>query len=145
MSSSQTHPQSLGFLLKRAQHAFRTRVDNALRPLGLTAPQFAVLAAIDRVAGISNAALARLAFVTPQTMQGILVNLERDGLLVRSPDRHHGRILGNALTDGGKQVLEQARHSVDDIERLIGEAVGADEAPAFAAMLSRCAERLGDG
>jgi predicted Holliday junction resolvase-like endonuclease len=35
------------------------------------------MAAVAAVAGISNAELARVAFVTPQTMQGILANLER--------------------------------------------------------------------
>ena len=35
----------VGYALKRAQHALRTRMDEALRPLGLTAPQYAVTGA----------------------------------------------------------------------------------------------------
>jgi hypothetical protein len=30
-----------GYVLKRAQHALRISLDNALRPLGLTTPQYA--------------------------------------------------------------------------------------------------------
>lgn len=59
-------------------------MDEALRSLGLTAPQYAVLSAVELEAGISNARLARAAFVTPQTVQGILANLERQGLLIVS-------------------------------------------------------------
>jgi len=44
-------------------------------------PQNAVLLEIAGNPRVSNADLARAAFVTPQTMQGILVNLEREGLI----------------------------------------------------------------
>jgi len=142
MPSTDPAAQSLGFLLKRAQHTFRTRVDDTLRPLDLTAPQFAVLSAVETVAGISNAELARLAFVTPQTMQGILANLERSGLLTRSPHPQHGRILCSALTEQGRQVLGQARKRVQEIERLLADAIGPEYQADFADMLSRCADRL---
>src|SRR5277367_4602784 len=62
----------LGYALKRAQHALRVRMDEVLRPLGLTTAQYAVICVIEQEAGISNAGLARAAFVTPQTMTGIL-------------------------------------------------------------------------
>ncbi len=73
-------------------------MDEALRPIMLTTPQYAVLCAVEAEAGLSNARLARAAFVTAQTMQGVLVNLERDGLLERRPDPAHGRILRSELT-----------------------------------------------
>jgi DNA-binding MarR family transcriptional regulator len=77
--SSTDMPESvarrLGYALKRAQHMLRLRMDEELRPLSLTTPQYAVLCAIDAEAGISNARLARAAFVTAQTMQGVLSNM----------------------------------------------------------------------
>ena len=142
MSSTGFPEQRLSFLLKRAQHTFRTRVDDALRPLELTAPQFAVLTAVDTVAGISNAELARVAFVTPQTMQGILANLERAGLLTRSPHPQHGRILCSALTKQGRRVLGEAGQRVQEIEHLLIAAVGTENVATFADMLSRCASGL---
>ncbi len=131
-----------GYLLKRAQHAFRTRIDDALRPLGLTAPQYAVLSAVDAIAGVSNAELARAAFVTPQAMQGVLANLERDGLLKRTAHPDHGRILRNELTAEGRQALGQARLHVQDIEGLLSQAVGHENAVLFAEALARCADAL---
>ncbi len=142
MSSADIPAPGLAFLLKRAQHAFRTQVDDALRPLELTAPQFAVLNAVNTDTGISNADLARTAFVTPQTMQGILVNLERAGLIIRSPHPRHGRILCSALTDEGRQVLMQARRRVQEVEDVLAEAVGPENAAQFAEALSRCSDRL---
>lgn len=142
MSMTPPPEHRLAYLLKRAQHAFRTHVDDVLRPLNLTAPQFAVLAAVHTDAGISNAELARLAFVTPQTMQGILANLERAGLLTRTPHPRHRRVLCSALTDQGREVYAQARRQVDEIERLLTDAVGSGNADRFADMLSRCADKL---
>ena len=96
---------------------------------GLTAPQFAILNTVNTDAGLSNADLARTAFVTPQTMQGILVNLERARLITRSPHPRHGRILCSALTDQGCQVLMQARRRVQEVEDVFAEAVGPKAQP----------------
>ncbi|MGL3110048.1 MarR family winged helix-turn-helix transcriptional regulator [Bradyrhizobium sp. BR 1432] len=142
MSSRNGKQPGLAFLLKRAQHSFRTRVDDRLRPLKLTAPQFAVLAAVHADAGISNAALARLAFVTPQSMQGILAGLERARLLTRSPDPRHGRILRSTLTEKGRKLFQEARLRVDEVERLIYDSVGAENVALFGDMLARCADGL---
>lgn len=120
MSSSQGMPApvsgALGYSIKLAQHALRLQVDDAIRPLGITAPQFAVLVAVDLDPGISNAALARAAFVTPQSMQGIVANLERGGLMRRSADPQHGRILRSELTRHGRGVLGRAHAVVAEIE-----------------------------
>lgn len=142
MSSDVVPDYRLASLLKRAQHSMRTRIDDALRPLKLTAPQFAVLNAVDVDPGLSNAELARLAFVTAPTMQGILTNLERDGLLARTPHPQHGRILRSELTDRGREVLQRARQQVGEVERLLADALGQEDAARFADMLARCTDRL---
>jgi DNA-binding MarR family transcriptional regulator len=131
-----------GYALKRAQHALRTRMDEALRPLGLTTPQYAVLCAIELEAGISNARLARAAFVTPQTMQGILANLHRDGLLSREADPSHGRILRSELTQAGHKNLGKAHRVIADVEAVMTEAVGENEVARLAELLSQCADDL---
>ena len=79
MSTARRVPRSgvdwIGYNLKITQHRLRQRLDAELARLGITAPQNAVLLAVAGNPRISNAELARAAFVTPQTMQGILVNL----------------------------------------------------------------------
>lgn len=132
----------LGYALKRAQHALRVRMDQALRPLELTTPQYAVLSAVEAEAGLSNARLARAAFVTAQTMQGVLANLERDGLLARRPDPTHGRVLRSDLTDLGRTVLSQAHLAVRVVEETMVTSFGKAEASRLALALSKCADDL---
>jgi DNA-binding MarR family transcriptional regulator len=111
--------QRLGYALKRAQHALRSAMDETLRPLGLTSSQYAVLSALELNPGISNAALARAAFVTAQTMQGIVANLEKAALLKRKEDPTHGRILKGLLTRKGENVLSDAHERVARVEGLM--------------------------
>ena len=132
----------LGYALKRAQHALRVSMDNALRPLDLTTPQYAVLSAVEAEPGLSNARLARAAFVTAQSMQGILANLERDGLLDRHPDPHHGRVLMSQLTPIGRKRLTEAHKIVQVVENRMIAVFGVDQAHKVAAQLSRCADAL---
>ncbi len=144
MSNSNPRAPGLAFSLKRAQHAFRTHVDGALRPLGLTAPQFAILDAAATDPGISSAGLARAAFVTPQTMQGILANMIRAGLLRRAASPRNKRVLRTELTEKGHHVLAEARHVVDAIEDRMRTAVGATAVDDLIAALTRCATVLSD-
>jgi DNA-binding MarR family transcriptional regulator len=132
----------LGYALKRAQHALRLRMDEVLRPLNLTTAQYAVMCVIEQEAGISNAGLARAAFVTPQTMTGILANLHRDGLLSREADPCHGRILRSELTPAGKKNLAQAHRAVGELEKILLKTVGRARAANLAELLTQCADDL---
>ncbi len=132
----------VGYVLKRAQHALRIRLDEALLPLALTTPQYSVLSAVELAPGISNATLARAAFVTAQTMQGIVANLERMGLLQRTEDPAHGRIRRGELTRQGHEVLGHAHRLVAAVESRMLSSLSEKEAAALATLLERCAENL---
>lgn len=145
MSSGDAADQAdkrVGYVLKRTQHALRTRMDAALRPLGLTTPQYAVLSTVERAPGISNAALARAAFVTAQSMQGIVANLARDGLIARKADPDHGRILRSLLTAEGRVVLARAHAAVNAVDSAMTAGMSAAETARLAALLARCADNL---
>ena len=132
----------LGYVLKRAQNALRTRMDDALRPLGITAPQYAVLSAIELEPGLSNAALARAAFVTAQTMQGVIANLERDEFIRRSEDPTHGRILKTELTAKGRKTLGQAHAAASAVEQTMIGSLAAPDVASLTELLGRCAANL---
>jgi DNA-binding MarR family transcriptional regulator len=133
---------TIGFALKQAQQALRTRLDSGLREIGLTTPQYAVLAFLEVEAGASNAALARRAFVTPQTMQAILMALERAGLIARIPHPEHGRVQMTELTARGRGALEAASGIVAEAEERLRKASAPFDPQAVAAMLRRLAEAL---
>lgn len=132
----------LGYALKQAQHALRTSMDEVLRPLALTTPQYAVLCAVEAQPGLSNARLARAAFVTAQTMQGVLANLERDGLLERRPDPTHGRVRRSELTAHGRTLLARAHVAVRVVEDRMVASFGDEAAGRIAEALSKCADDL---
>jgi DNA-binding MarR family transcriptional regulator len=130
---------TIGFALKQAQQALRNRMDSGLREIGLTTPQYAVLAFLKIEAGASNAALARRAFVTPQTMQAILAALERSGFIARTPHPEHGRVQNTELTASGREVLESASGIVADAEARLRKAATPLESDVVTAMLMRLA------
>lgn len=132
----------LGYVLKRAQHALRIRMDEALLPLALTTPQYSALSAVELAPGISNAALARAAFVTAQTMQGIVANLERMGLLQRTEDPEHGRIRRGELTQRGNEVLARAHQLVAAVESGMLTSLSERESATLATLLEGCVENL---
>lgn len=133
---------TIGFALKQAQQALRARMDADLRTISLTTPQYAVLACLEVEPGASNAALARRAFVTPQTMQAILVTLEKAGLIARRPHPDHGRVQQTELTTAGAQALDAATQIVARAETRLREAAAPDAPDAVIAILRRLAEGL---
>ena len=138
------HPQAhrLGYMLKRAQHALRMSMDELLEPIGLTVPQYNVLSAVQLQPGISNAALARGAFVTAQSMQGIVANLERIGLLRRKPHPTHGRIRQSELTEKGDVMLAKAHKLLIGVEEAMTSGFKKEEVEALGSLLHRCAENM---
>ncbi|MCE4555454.1 MarR family winged helix-turn-helix transcriptional regulator [Roseateles cellulosilyticus] len=146
MSTVKPMPRSgadwIGYNLKITQHRLRQRLDAELARLGITAPQNAVLLAVSGNPRISNAELARAAFVTPQTMQAILVNLERGGLIVRSPHPEHGRVIMTELTTAGQQAVAEGAKAADVVERQMLSTLSVEEARVLCELLKRCAAAL---
>lgn len=132
----------VGYNLKITQHRLRQRLDAELGQIGITAPQNAALLEIASNPRVSNADLARTAFVTPQTMQGILVNLQRQGLIVRTPHPKHGRVIMSELTEAGRSAVAAGARAAEVVERQMLSALSATEAKLLSDMLKRCAAAL---
>lgn len=107
----------VGYLLRQATKAVRAAHDAALQKGGLTVPQFLVLNFLDAYPGISGADLARIAHLTPQTINLIVRKLERAGLIARSEHETHGRVLRVTLTSAGVERLRQCKALSNAIER----------------------------
>jgi DNA-binding MarR family transcriptional regulator len=148
MSTTKQAPRSgadwIGYNLKITQHRLRQRLDAELARLGITAPQNAALLAVAGNPRISNADLARAAFVTPQTMQAILVNLERGGLIARSPHPDHGRVIMTELTPAGQKAVADGAKAADAVERQMLARLSTEEAKLLCELLKRCAAALDD-
>lgn len=132
----------IGHRLKQTQHILRVRMDDALRPLALTTPQYAVLSQLERSPGSSNAALARASFITAQTMHGIISNLEKSRLLKRKRDPHHGRILCTELTKQGHKVVNQAHDIIHNVEESMTQSMNQKNRSILEKLLIECVNNL---
>ena len=132
----------VGYQMKRAEHALRLEMDGALRGVGLTTPQYAALSVLEDEAGISGATLARRCFVTPQTMNQILMNLQGSGMVERMPHPEHGRVLSTYLTRKGAELVALAHGEVGAIEERMLAGLDSRERSRLLETLRSCAESL---
>ena len=117
----------LGYLLHQAAHIYRNRADKVLTDLGITTPQYTVLTMLAAYPELSGAGIARLAFVTPQTVSVVVANLQKRGAISRRPHPVHGRIQNLDLTDDGRALLKAARTRMHALERDLTAGMSADE------------------
>ena len=137
-----TRGQRLAYLVKRLQMAERARMEETLRPLGVTLSQYTALSVLERRGGLSSAQLARRHFVTPQAMQQLVAGLEREGVIERRPDAVNRRILRAWLTRHGAEVLAACHRAAGVVEQRMLDALEPEEADVFAAALERCLAAL---
>jgi DNA-binding MarR family transcriptional regulator len=129
----------LGYLLRQAAGAYRLRLDRAFADLGITPAQFAVMTMLKAYPGQSNADIARLAVLTPQTTGVIIANLERAGLIERRHHATHGRILQVELTASGRELLRTCRTRVLTIEKELLHGFSVEEGKAIRRWLAHLA------
>lgn len=99
----------IAYLLRQAQFAVRQAHEAAFEDLGVTAAQFLLLNLLDAYPGASGAELARIAQLTPQTINLIVRKLESDGLLDRQEHETHGRVLRTRLSTRGLAALRRCK------------------------------------
>lgn len=101
---AETHDRYfVGLSLKRAQHELRLAVNAELATLGTNISQINVLREIALNPGISSADLARLAFLTPQTLGQLVIQMQERRLVTRRPG--DGRKICHYLTKTGEKLL----------------------------------------
>jgi DNA-binding MarR family transcriptional regulator len=115
-------------------------MDDALRGLGLTTPQWGALITIAANEGISGADLARIRNITPQTVNTILQNLEHADLICRRHAPGNGTILLLELTAAGRARVDEARERIDPIQSRLFGPLSPMERVQLVDMLTRCCE-----
>ena len=112
----------MGYLLKMAATALRRAMDQALRPLELTVPQYSCLEVLAQHPGLTNSELARATFVTRQTMNEVLRGLSERDLIARPSTATTGRARPTELTPAGRRALHAASTTAAAVEaRMIAD------------------------
>lgn len=93
--------------LARTYQAFSSYSDSHVRTMGLTSPQFDVLATLGGTDGMSMKDLAAATLVTKGTLTGIVDRLEKKELLRREIPPENRRSFTIVLTDAGETLFEK--------------------------------------
>ncbi|MEK0307119.1 MarR family winged helix-turn-helix transcriptional regulator [Bifidobacterium favimelis] len=129
---------SVGLSFIRVYNLWHKQVKDALKGIGLTHPQYVVLASLGYLAQqgneINQVDIARNSDIDVMTVSTILRNLERGGLVTRrtAPDDQRAKTV--TMTHAGRSILKRALPLVEGIDADFFGALGRDEA-AFNTML----------
>jgi DNA-binding MarR family transcriptional regulator len=144
MSGPQPAPPTLLYLMKQVEMATRARLDELVRPAGLTALQYTALTVLERHSDLTSARLARDSFVTAQSMADMVGGLLGAGLIERHRDPADRRRLVLALTPRGRALLDDYRPAVAELEREMLSHLSAQEAARLREAIIACRETLAE-
>ncbi len=116
MSASEAAPPALPYVIGRVHQGVRRELNVRLGEWDLSLPHFTTLSVLRRRPDLSNAQLARRSLVTPQSMIDIVSSLEQRGLVARTADPAHGRILRARLTPEGRRIVDAVAPAVAELE-----------------------------
>ena len=124
--------------LMRTAHVLGLRFGELFAEMDLTPTQFGILRALAVEEGLTQAELARVVLVRPQSIATLVGTLIDRGLVVRDGPGGRGRRAGLALTEAGREALERAWPPV----REFNTAGALGLTPAQVAMLEEILDRI---
>jgi DNA-binding MarR family transcriptional regulator len=130
------------YLVKRVELAVRSRLEEIVKPAGLTAIQYTALTVLERHDDMSSAQLARHSFVTAQSMADMITTLQARGLIERHRDRADRRRLVVSLTTEGRVLLDRYRDAVAALEGDMTAGLSGRQAGELRALLNTCYDNL---
>ena len=111
----------------------------------ISVAEYHLLLAISDDLGRSNAEIARLMFVTPQSANRVLSDLEGRGLLMRTDDPRHGRVRNAMLTPAGRTVLRACTDRITAIESRVLSGLGEEQGRLLLPALRQAADTIAGG
>jgi DNA-binding MarR family transcriptional regulator len=140
-----TEPR-VSYVVARLERALRQAINERVREHGLTTLQYTTLSVLGRRrGGLSNAQLARRAYVRPQSMSDVIEALERAGLIERTPHPNHRRVLPATLTPKGRRVLAMCEDAVAAMEEEMMRELSPAQRRALLQSLKTCVRSLHAG
>lgn len=118
----------ISYVVARLERAIRRAINDRVSLYDLTVLQYTTLSVLGRRGELSNAQLARRAYMSPQAMSEVIEALEKKGLIKRNPSPNHRRVYPATLTAKGKTVLAACDRLVDEMENeMLGDLSAADQ------------------
>ena len=106
----------ISYVVARLERAIRRAINERVSIYDLTVLQYTTLSVLGRRGELSNAQLARRAYMSPQAMGEVIEALESKGLVKRRQHPDHRRVFPATLTAKGRKVLGACDLLVDEME-----------------------------
>lgn len=129
-------------MLEQLQHRMRRSLEDALQSANLTFVQAHVLTELAYGPPRSNAELARLHFVTPQSMVEVLISLEHRNLIARAGRPEGGRAMLAQLTEEGTHKVFGVHLAMRKVEEQLLRSLSKDDVSRLRAILEECLKAL---
>ncbi|PBC86149.1 DNA-binding transcriptional regulator, MarR family [Streptomyces sp. 2224.1] len=127
------------WLLGRAAARGHRLVAEALAGEGMRMMHHAVLSAVEEIGPVSQAELGRTLHIDPKDMVAIVNELQRDGLVTRSPDPRDRRKNAIEISADGRRRLLRTRQLGDEANAELTEDLTPAEREQLVALLTRIA------
>ncbi len=133
----------LPMALRAAYMALHRSTDNALARHGITADQFVLLATVARAGELTQREIARRMPSDPSTVRAMLVLLENQQLVERTPHPQDSRALLVRLTPTGRRKFRQLWKAGDSIRQRMMDSMSRKDLDKFVENLRQLAVSLG--
>ncbi len=130
------------YLVGRLNRILRRRLAGALAPFEVSVAQYTTLSVLHARGHLSNAELAKRAFISPQAMNEVMQGLEARKLVSRRASASHGRIVQLLLTQRGLELMHECDAAVHRLEQAMLSALTTLERRALPSVLTACAHAL---
>ncbi|MFF8785733.1 MarR family winged helix-turn-helix transcriptional regulator [Streptomyces sp. NPDC015125] len=127
------------WLLGRAAARGHRLVADALAGEGMRMMHHAVLSAVEELGPVSQAELGRTLRIDPKDMVAIVNELQRDGLVTRSPDPRDRRKNAIEISADGRRRLRRTQQLGDEANAELTAGLTAAEREQLVVLLTRIA------
>jgi DNA-binding MarR family transcriptional regulator len=138
-------PQLSGYMLRRAQFAAFNDFLRFFEDLNIRPVQYAVMAVIDRNAGLKQSQVSEALGIKRANLVAILDALERRGLARREAVASDRRSHALRLTDKGAVLMKEMRERSQDHEKRLAATIGEDGRKQLLKLLHGVIEAVGPG
>jgi DNA-binding MarR family transcriptional regulator len=134
--------RELSLLMKRLITGYKALLETMIEQEGITLAQIRMLNALSERSDVSAAELARICYITPQSMQAVVKRAVGAGWITRSPSPVNRRVLTATLTPTGRRVLLRGLALSAKVERYIWADAKSSERRVMKRSLETAMERL---
>lgn len=137
-----THVPTTVYLVKSLETANRSHIDRIVKDSPITTLQYVALGVLQSRDNLTSAALARRAFVTPQSMQDMVKTMESNGLISRSRSETNRREVNISITELGRNVMSDLEPVMAELNDALLTEFSEAEVEMFRSLLQRARKNV---